>query len=138
MHHLNCKQLMSESGRPSSSHYFVGVQGQFLFYLDPHHTRPALQRHAEAQLYSQEEVDSCHTSRLRRLHIREVDPSMLIGFLIRDRDDWLDWRRAIKHVQGKSIIHVSDHQPITSGVVDGDESLLGGVETISEDETQWE
>ncbi|KAJ7433638.1 hypothetical protein B0H11DRAFT_757814 [Mycena galericulata] len=29
-------------GRPSSSYYFVGVQGDGLFYLDPHHSRPAV------------------------------------------------------------------------------------------------
>ncbi|KAJ7834430.1 hypothetical protein B0H13DRAFT_1914096 [Mycena leptocephala] len=29
-------------GRPSSSYYFVGVQGEGLFYLDPHHSRPAV------------------------------------------------------------------------------------------------
>ncbi|KAJ7205872.1 hypothetical protein C8J57DRAFT_1734527 [Mycena rebaudengoi] len=29
-------------GRPSSSYYFVGVQGDGLFYLDPHHSRPAI------------------------------------------------------------------------------------------------
>ncbi|KAJ7210944.1 hypothetical protein C8J57DRAFT_1400464, partial [Mycena rebaudengoi] len=28
-------------GRPSSSYYFVGVQGDRLFYLGPHHSRPA-------------------------------------------------------------------------------------------------
>jgi len=29
-------------GRPSSSYYFVGTQGDSLFYLDPHFTRPAV------------------------------------------------------------------------------------------------
>ncbi|KAJ7246013.1 hypothetical protein C8J57DRAFT_1476256 [Mycena rebaudengoi] len=29
-------------GRPSSSYYFVSVQGDGLFYLDPHHSRPAV------------------------------------------------------------------------------------------------
>lgn len=29
-------------GRPSSSYYFVGSQGQQLFYIDPHHTRPTV------------------------------------------------------------------------------------------------
>jgi hypothetical protein len=28
-----------DSGRPSSSYYFVGYQGDDLFYLDPHHSR---------------------------------------------------------------------------------------------------
>ncbi|EJD04597.1 uncharacterized protein FOMMEDRAFT_133827 [Fomitiporia mediterranea MF3/22] len=29
-------------GRPSSSYYFVGVQTDNLFYLDPHHSRPSV------------------------------------------------------------------------------------------------
>jgi hypothetical protein len=29
-------------GRPSSSYYFVGVEGDGLFYLGPHHPRPVL------------------------------------------------------------------------------------------------
>lgn len=29
-------------GRPSSSYYFVGAQADNLFYLDPHHARPAV------------------------------------------------------------------------------------------------
>ncbi|KAJ6532681.1 hypothetical protein DFH09DRAFT_1092690 [Mycena vulgaris] len=29
-------------GRPSLSYYFVGVQGNGYFYLDPHHSRPAV------------------------------------------------------------------------------------------------
>lgn len=29
-------------GRPSSSYYFVGVQGNQLFYIDPHHTKPSV------------------------------------------------------------------------------------------------
>ena len=29
-------------GRPSSSYYFVGTQGDSLFYIDPHHTKPAV------------------------------------------------------------------------------------------------
>lgn len=29
-------------GRPSSSYYFLGYQGDSLIYLDPHHTRPAV------------------------------------------------------------------------------------------------
>ncbi|KAI5857276.1 cysteine protease ATG4 [Durotheca rogersii] len=123
-------------GRPSSSHYFVGVQGLYFFYLDPHYTRPALQHHDDPDEYTQEELDTCHTRKLRRLHVKEMDPSMLIGFLIRDEDDWRDWRRSVKHVQGKAIIHVSDHDPTAhlheSGGIDEVETLSDDEDSVSE------
>lgn len=121
------------SGRPSSSHYFVGAQGQYLFYLDPHQTRPALPYYTNVASYSQADVDSCHTRRLRRIHVREMDPSMLVGFLIKDEEDWLDWKRGIKHVQGKPIIHVSDNDPAREGAVSEREGAIDEVETISDD-----
>lgn len=120
------------SGRPSSSHYFVGVQGLYLFYLDPHYTRPALPFYLDPDDYSQEEMDTCHNRKLRRLHIREMDPSMLIGFLIRDERDWADWRRSVKHVQGKAIIFVSDHDPVAHGSESG--GAIDHVETLSDDD----
>lgn len=53
---------------------------------------------------------------------------MLIGFLIRDEEDWKDWRRSVKHVQGKNIIHVSDCDPVAqfsqrAGAIDLIEAL---------------
>ncbi|KAB2576281.1 Peptidase C54 [Lasiodiplodia theobromae] len=102
-------------GRPSASHYFVGVQGSNFFYLDPHNTRPFLPLHSDLADYTQEDVDSCHTRRLRRLHIKEMDPSMLIAFLIRDEADWRSWRKAVTDVHGKPVIHVADSEPIIHG-----------------------
>ncbi|KAK7992268.1 Cysteine protease atg4 [Apiospora saccharicola] len=119
-------------GRPSSSHYFIGVQGLYFFYLDPHFTRPALPYHEDASDYTREEVDTCHTRKLRRLHIKEMDPSMLIGFLIQNEQDWQDWRRSVKHVQGKSIIHVSDHDPVAQA--GEQDSAINQVEAMSDDD----
>ncbi|KAI9147894.1 putative cysteine protease ATG4 [Paramyrothecium foliicola] len=125
-------------GRPSSSHYFVGAQGAaqgaHLFYLDPHYTRKALPYHESPANYTDDEVDSCHTARLRRVHIREMDPSMLIGFLIRNEDDWVEWRRCVKHVQGKSIIHVADQDPILQGLGEGRAGAIDEVEILSDDD----
>ncbi|KAF9769641.1 Cysteine protease atg4 [Fusarium sp. DS 682] len=122
-------------GRPSSSHYFIGSQGSFLFYLDPHHTRPALPYYENPTDYSSEEIASCHTARLRRIHVREMDPSMLIGFLIRSEEDWRDWKRCVKHVQGKSIIHVADRNAVHGGSSEGREGAIDEVETLSDDDT---
>ncbi|KAI1332245.1 cysteine protease atg4 [Xylariaceae sp. FL0255] len=121
-------------GRPSSSHYFIGVQGLHFFYLDPHFTRPAFPHRDDVTQYTEEEIDTCHTRKLRRLHIKEMDPSMLIGFLIRDEEDWKDWRRGVKHVQGKTIIHVSDTDPVAQLVEHGGSSIIDAVETLSDDD----
>lgn len=101
-------------GRPSSSHYFIGVQGSHYFYLDPHFTRPKLPLHP-----SEADVATCHTRRLRALHVTQMDPSMLLGFLIRTEDDWKSWRQAITTklapaVEGgksSAIVHVHDSEP---------------------------
>jgi cysteine protease ATG4 len=41
-------------GRPSSSYYFVGSQADNLFYLDPHHARPAIPLRLPSQLAERE------------------------------------------------------------------------------------
>lgn len=93
-------------GRPSSSHYFIGHQGDSFFYLDPHSTRPAL-----PQQLSTEDIETCHTRRVRRLGIAEMDPSMLLGFLIRSKEDFEEWKKAVSETEGKAIIHVHDKEP---------------------------
>lgn len=129
------------SGRPAAAHYFVGVQksdgehdqGSYLFYLDPHYTRPALPYYDDPAKYSAEDVDSCHTRRLRCLHIREMDPSMLIGFLIRNEDDWINWRNSVQFGQGKAIITVSKSSR-AQGLAGGREGAIDEVETFSDED----
>ncbi|CAG8428682.1 unnamed protein product [Penicillium salamii] len=101
-------------GRPSASHYFLGVQDSHLFFLDPHTTRPTTAHHPET-LYTPEELDSFYTTRLRRIHIKDMDPSMLIGFLIRDEADWIDWKTRIQTSPGKPIVHIFPGQQATHG-----------------------
>ena len=120
-------------GRPSSSHYFVGCQGDLFLYLDPHETRAALPYHANAADYTPEELDTAHTRRLRGLRINEMDPSMLIGFLIRDESDWEDWKRRIREVKGKSIIQVYEKSPPAPGTKERKEAV-DEVETFDDDE----
>lgn len=93
-------------GRPSSSHYFIGHQADHFFYLDPHSTRPALPQHL-----APEDIETCHTRRLRRLQMTEMDPSMLLGFLVRSREEFDEWRRKVAETEGKAIIHVHDREP---------------------------
>lgn len=105
---LASPQAMGISGgRPSSSHYFYGYQGNNLFYLDPHHPRPAL----DPFNLTEESIETIHTKRIRYLHLSEMDPSMLMGVLIKDEDDWKSWKHNVQNGPLQSIIHISQ-EPI--------------------------
>lgn len=83
--------------------------------------------------YSKEDIDSCHSRRLRRLPMQDIDPSMLIGFLIRDKEDWHTWRRSVTKVQGKPVIHVADKEPVINGQSSERQSAVDDVETFDDD-----
>lgn len=59
---------------------------------------------------------------------------MLMGFLIRDEDDWDMWKSAVKHVQGKAIINVSAHGPATGMTAGARAEAIDEVETLSDDD----
>ncbi|GAA5842779.1 hypothetical protein JCM5353_007539, partial [Sporobolomyces roseus] len=123
-------------GRPSSSYYFVGSQANSLFYIDPHHPRPAIPvidvpsevqlaatkvpiaptskpdqlgdsfvTVAPAQDPNRELLDSFfstayedsawttyHCDKVRKCSLTSLDPSMLVGFLIQDEQDWEEFK----------------------------------------------
>ncbi|OAA49519.1 Peptidase C54 [Metarhizium rileyi] len=85
--------------------------------------------------YTTDDLNSCHTSRLRRIHVREMDPSMLIGFLIQNEGDWVEWKKCVKHVQGKSIIHVADCHPANEMRDASGRSVIDQVELLSDDDS---
>jgi cysteine protease ATG4 len=112
------------------------VQGDYLFYLDPHVVRPAFRKKSSPEEYTAEEIETCHTMRLRRLHVRDVDPSMMFAFLIRDEKDWETWRRGVMEVQGRAVVTVGDKEPNNAdGGVVREEAVA---EVISEDEDDEE
>jgi cysteine protease ATG4 len=59
---------------------------------------------------------------------------MLIGFLIRDEDDWDTWKSSVKHVQGKAIINVSATDPATGLSVGARAEAIDEVEAMSDDD----
>ena len=122
-------------GRPSSAHHFVGVQGENFFYMDPHQTRIALPLRKNIEEYSDSEIDSCHTRRLRRINVDDMDPSMLIAFLIRDLEDWKLWRRSMGSIQSKVVVHISDREPLLPGETAERRNAVDEVEILdTEDE----
>ncbi|KAK4497386.1 hypothetical protein PRZ48_011837 [Zasmidium cellare] len=121
-------------GRPSSSHYFIGHQGDNFFYLDPHTTRHMLSAQPSA-----EDIETCHSRRIRRLPLAEMDPSMLLGFLIRSKEEFEQWRKAVAEMPGKAIIHIHETEPKyatgneRAGAVDEVETLD---ETLDEEDDE--
>lgn len=103
IYHASILQLLSLSqsvgiagGKPSSSFYFFGSQGDDLLYLDPHY--PQFVK-SNASIY-----DTFHTSRYQKLNVSEMDPSMMIGILIKDANDYEAFKRSCVNYSNK-ILH---------------------------------
>lgn len=58
---------------------------------------------------------------------------MLIGFLIKDEDDWDSWKDSVKFVQGKAIVNVSDRDPARATPSER-EAAIDEVEALSDDD----
>ncbi|KAI5451359.1 Cysteine protease atg4 [Naganishia albida] len=135
-------------GRPSSSYYFIGTQGDNLFYLDPHFTRPAipLQTAAAAaaesssdayserllSAYTLEQLKTFHCEKVKKMSISSLDPSMLMGFLVRDREDWEDLRRRLNNLPQR-IISIENTVPTW-----GDDSDEPDIESFTETDVDEE
>jgi cysteine protease ATG4 len=48
--------------------------------------------------YSVQELRTFHCERVRKMPLSGLDPSMLLGFLVRDENDWRDLRMRITDV----------------------------------------
>ncbi|KAF8196684.1 hypothetical protein K438DRAFT_1967699 [Mycena galopus ATCC 62051] len=145
IYHDTIKQLYTfpqsvgiAGGRPSSSLYFVAAQAEGLFYLDPHHSRPAVplrpplktaiekdmdeateQYYASA--YSPTELQTFHCEKVRKMPLTGLDPSMLVGFLCRDADEWSDFRKRVVELP-RAIFSVQEEPPSWPSVdLGGDE-----------------
>ncbi|CAO3647136.1 unnamed protein product [Cunninghamella blakesleeana] len=86
-----CFQLPSfvgiAGGRPNSSLYFMGLQNDELIYIDPHFSRCAIET-KELMDYTVEDLATYHCAIPRKIHISQIDPSMLIGFYCRTEDEF--------------------------------------------------
>ncbi len=127
-------------GRPSSSYYFTGHQGNSLFYLDPHNVRPAVPlRYPPSSFppavsrqpgmahrfvledgddedewwshaYTEAQTSTFHCEKVRRMPIKSLDPSMLLGFLVKDEADLVDLCARIKAMP-KTIFSFAESAP---------------------------
>lgn len=62
---------------------------------------------------------------------------MLVGFLIRDENDWTDWKRRIassrQESNGKAIIHIVDTESVPTPAMER-EAALDEVEVLDDDD----
>ncbi|CAG8583004.1 19509_t:CDS:10, partial [Racocetra persica] len=79
-------------GRPRKSLYFVAVQDDEFFYLDPHFVRPAINLSKTPEF----PIEDYHSTIVRAMDITEMDPSMLLGFLCQRPQDFDDLCERVK------------------------------------------
>lgn len=99
-HILACPQSVGiAGGKPSSSYYFIGFEEDQLIYLDPHRVYKSC--------HSQDNIDysTYHDGQYDKLPINQMDPSMMIGFLIEDKLQWNQW---VQYMEENSIINILD------------------------------
>ncbi|KAG0248909.1 Cysteine protease atg4 [Mortierella polycephala] len=102
-------------GRPSSSYYFVGYQGNDLFYLDPHHSRCVVET-KDLNDYTAEDLATYHCDTIRKIDINAIDPSMLLAFYCRDRAEFDAFCERVKELNarpgmGSSIFAIGEKAP---------------------------
>jgi len=85
-------------GKPKSSLYFLGVQGDSLFYLDPHvifNTVDMTKIPFDVSSYQPQEINN--------IKISHIDPSFSAAFYIRDYDEYLNFCEITEKVIDKNI-----------------------------------
>ncbi len=95
----SCKSnFLKIGGRPNSSLFFTGYQGDNLIYYDPHFIRPALPLR-DVNSYNKQDLFSYHCDKVRFLRISNLDPSMVLGFLVRDQNEFHSFCKDIQEVK---------------------------------------
>jgi cysteine protease ATG4 len=74
-------------GKPNSSLYFIGCQGDDFIYLDPHFSRPALET-KPLMYYTMSDFGTYHCTVPRKIHVSHLDPSMMLSFFCHTRHEF--------------------------------------------------
>lgn len=96
-------------GRPSSSLYFFGYERSCekeykdsqLLYFDPHRSQPSLNDENGA---GDIDYKTCHSIYYGKLKLKDMDPSMLIGILLENLTEWINWQNVANNCKIFNII----------------------------------
>ncbi|KAK8653446.1 hypothetical protein V6N13_127445 [Hibiscus sabdariffa] len=136
-------------GKPGASTYIVGVQEENVFYLDPHDVQPVVNLSSDNL---EADTSSYHCDTIRHIPLDSIDPSLAIGFLCRDKDDFDDFcfraSKLAEESNGAPLFTVAQTQGgfkrihhgntmVDAGEVRADDSV-GGVGTGDMDENSNE
>jgi len=113
-------------GRPNSSLYFIGIEGDHLIYMDPHYTRPVVD-FKPPEACGEEDFDTYHCNDVKRIHISKIDPSLLLGFYCKTKADVVDFLQAfqVSKPGRTSIFSVDDEAPVYTDTVGMENFELG-------------
>ncbi|XP_071949326.1 cysteine protease ATG4A-like isoform X2 [Antedon mediterranea] len=90
-------------GKPNHAHYFIGCVGELLLYLDPHTTQiPVVE-----DKWDHISDDSYHCYHSSTMQIKDLDPSIALGFFCKDEDDFDNWCKEVKE-----LVTIGDHSPV--------------------------
>ena len=72
-------------GRPNEAYYLVGIQDDYLIFLDPHNTQESIP--ADINQIKQKHM-TYHESTAKKIHYSKLDPSLGFAFLLRSTRDF--------------------------------------------------
>ncbi|CAG8448086.1 873_t:CDS:2 [Funneliformis mosseae] len=84
-----------------------------LLYLDPHHSRPALELKA-IQEFTEEEMSTFHCDTLRKIPISQLDPSMLLGFYCRNSEEFENFCNLVEEISKDNapVLTIAQEAPV--------------------------
>lgn len=103
-------------GRENSALYFVGISepSNNLLYLDPHLVQKSVpSEHIVNNATLWQYAESYHCTKIKRMPLDKMCTSVALGFYIRNHEEYLEFKRAVKDLANveNSIISVYDKKP---------------------------
>ena len=99
-------------GRPGEAYFLVGLQDEFLVFLDPHNTLEAVPNDIVS---IRQNHMSYHESTAKKIHFSKLDPSLGFAFLLKKKSDYekmKDFMELGKRIHKKNwIFHAMQTKP---------------------------